>query len=325
MRALVTGATGGLGRNLVTRLEREGHDYVTVGRVRTPGPGESVDDVHAEFVRELLSKAEGCDVIFHCAALSSPWGRLADFEEANFLLTTDIVAVAVSCGVRLVHVSTPSIYFDFKDRHDIKEDDPLPKNMVNSYAWSKLAAENVVTWGAMGGKGLKAVILRPRAIFGPHDRVLMPRLIEAAKRGPVPLINHGKAVVDVTYVDNVVEAMMLAAQSKEIDFGVFNITNDEHVTISSLIDRAFKAIGVPYSAKNVPYPVAYGAATLMELAARVGLTKGEPRLTRYSAGVLTYDQTLDIEKAKTVLGYKPIVSIDEGIRRYGEWYRSQSQ
>lgn len=324
MKALVTGATGGLGRNLVERLERDGHDYVTVGRVRAPTPGESSDDVHAEFVRELLDKAEGCDVIFHCAALSSPWGRLDEFKKANFLLTIDVVAVAISCGIRLVHVSTPSIYFDFKDRHDIKEDDALPKNMVNFYAWSKLAAEDAVTWGAMK-KGLKAVILRPRAIFGPYDRVLMPRLIEAAKRGPVPLINNGKAVIDVTYVDNVVEAMMLAAQAKEIDFGVFNITNDEHVTVASLIDRAFKAIGIPYRAKNVPYSLAYSAAAIMELAAKTGLTKGEPQLTRYSAGVLAYDQTLDIEKAKTVLGYKPIVSIDEGIRRYGEWYRSQSQ
>ncbi len=324
MRALVTGATGGLGRNLIARLERDGHKYVTIGRMRAPLARETIDVVRDEYIGELTRRISGCDVVFHCAALSSPWGTLDEFREANFILTTNVTAVAIKNAVRLVHVSTPSIYFDFRHRQDIREDDPLPDTMVNLYAQSKKAAENVVRHAAEE-LGLNAVILRPRAIFGPHDRVLMPRLIDVAKRGPVPLINHGKAVIDVTYVENVVEAMMLAAQAKEIKFDIFNVTNDEHVTVGSLIEKAFKAIGLSYTTRNVPYPIAYGAAAVMEAAARFGLTKGEPRLTRYGAGVLAYDQTLNIDKAKNILGYKPLVSIDEGIERYGEWFGKRSK
>jgi nucleoside-diphosphate-sugar epimerase len=325
MRALVTGATGGLGRNLIERLHRDGHDVIATGRNQTVGQTIASNGIRFEAVdlsenQRLKCLSEGCDVVFHCAALSSPWGRREDFEAINVRGTINVRDAAVAVGARLVHVSTPSIYANFSDHLNIRES-YLPRRMVNEYASSKLQAEANIEF-SVREEGLEAIIIRPRGIFGPHDTTLMPRLIAAAERKPVPIINGGKAVVDVTYVENVVDALILAAEARHIKHGeAFNITNGEAVIISDLIKEALTAVGVPYTTKNVPYWLADLVARGMELSARIGVIKGEPPLTRYTAGLFAFDQTLDISRARTNLGYEPRISIKDGIARYAEWYR----
>lgn len=326
MKALVTGATGGLGRNLIERLHRDGHDVIATGRNQIIGKAIASQGIRFEAVdlsenQRLKGLAAGCDVVFHCAALSSPWGRREDFEAINVHGTINVRDAAVATGARLVHVSTPSIYANFSDQLNISEFSPLPKRMVNDYARTKLQAEANIAF-SVREEGLEAIILRPRGIFGPYDTTLMPRLIATAERGPVPLINGGKAVVDVTYVENVVDALILAAEARHIKQGeAFNITNGEAVIISDLIRQAMTAVNVPYTTKNVPYWMADLAARVMEFSARIGTTNGEPSLTRYTAGLFAFDQTLDITRARTNLGYKPRFSIMEGIAHYGAWYR----
>lgn len=328
MRALVTGATGGLGRNLVERLHRDGHDVIATGRNRTVGQEIASDGIHFEAVdlsenQRLKTLSEGCDVVFHCAALSTPWGRREDFEAINVRGTINVRDAAVATGARLVHVSTPSIYANFSDQLNISEFSRLPKRKVNDYARTKLNAEASIEF-SVREEGLEAIIIRPRGIFGPYDTTLMPRLIAAAERGPVPIINGGRAVVDVTYVENVVDALILAAEARHIKHGeAFNITNGQGVIISDLIKQALTAVGVPYTTKNVPYWLADLVARGMEFSARIGVIKGEPALTRYTAGLFAFDQTLDITRARTNLGYQPRISIKEGIARYAEWYRME--
>jgi len=326
MRALVTGATGGLGRNLVGRLHRDGHDVIAMGRKRAVGRAIASQGIRFEAVdlsekQRLRNLSEGCDVVFHCAALSSPWGRRETFEAVNVLGTINVGDAALAAGARLVHVSTPSIYANFSDQLNINEFSTLPKRMVNDYARTKLEAEAHIKV-SVREQGLEAIILRPRGIFGPYDTTLMPRLIATAERGPVPLINGGKAVVDVTYVENVVDALILAAEARHIKHGeAFNITNGQGVIISDLIRQALTAVGVPYTTKDVPYWLADIVARGMEFSARLGVIKGEPALTRYTAGLFAFDQTLDITRARTDLGYEPRISIKDGIARYAEWYR----
>lgn len=325
MRALVTGATGGLGRNLVERLQRDGHEVIATGRNRIVGGAIASDGIRFEAVdltegQRLKNLSEGCDVVFHCAALSSPWGRREDFEAINVQGTINVRDAALAAGARLVHVSTPSIYASFSDQLNISEFSRLPKRMVNDYARTKLQAEANIKF-SVREQGLEAIIIRPRGIFGPYDTTLMPRLIATAERGPVPLINGGKAVVDVTYVENVVDALILAAEARHIKHAeAFNITNGQGVIISDLIKQALTAVGVPYTTKNIPYLLADIVARGMEFSARIGAIKGEPALTRYTAGLFAFDQTLDITRARTNLGYSPRVSIKEGIARYAEWY-----
>ena len=324
MKAFVTGATGCLGRNLVERLVSDGHEVMATGR--NQAIGKRLRDVGAEFVRAdiadantLASAAGGCDTVFHCAALASPWGRYEDFYSANVMGTSAAVHVALRSHARLVHVSTPSIYFDFTDRLDIDEADPLPRRMVNHYAATKLEAEEVVDT-AVSKHGLSAVTLRPRAIFGPYDTALFPRVLAAANGGRVPLIGRGHAVVDVTCVSNVVDAMLLAAEKAEALSGrKYNITNGSAILVRDLLAMAFGELGMDFVPRTIPYPLAWAAAATMEALASTPFGNGEPRLTRYSAGVMRFNQTLSIARARAELGYEPRKSTEEGVAEYARW------
>lgn len=329
MKALVTGATGGLGRNLVERLHRDGHDVVATGRNTEIGKvltrqGIRFEPADLSDRNRLMALGNGREVIFHCAALSSPWGRRKDFHEANVRGTLHVAQSANANEARLVHVSTPSIYFEYFDKLNISEFDPLPAKMVNRYAATKYEAEEVIK-ALVHIHGLKAVMLRPRGIFGPYDSVLMPRLIAAAKAGRVPLINGGKAVIDVTYVENVVDAMLLAAKEDHPGWNgqAYNISNGRAIVLKDLIAKAFGALDIPYKTRNVPYWLAKPAAFLMEEAAWLSSKGREPKFTRYTVGVFSFDHTLNITRARNDLGYEPRVGIEEGIARYADWYRSQ--
>jgi nucleoside-diphosphate-sugar epimerase len=199
-RALVTGATGGLGRHLVSKLVNAG--YIVRASGRNAHIGQSLLKPNVEFVSGDLNDeglpsrlAADTDVVFHCAALSSPWGRKEDFVRSNITATQVLVdaALANRC-TSFVHVSTPSIYFRYQDQLGIPENAPLPGRFVNAYAETKAEAETVVR--RAGGAGLRATIIRPRGIFGEHDTVLIPRLLKVVRNGLMPVFNNGNAIVD---------------------------------------------------------------------------------------------------------------------------------
>ena len=328
MRALVTGATGGLGLNLVERLVSDGHQVDGTGR--NYAIGKQVSDMGAVFTPARLEDGDALrklchniDVVFHCAGFSSPWGQRDDFVTANIVGTTNIVSACLEAGVRrLVHVSTPSIYFNFKDRFDVSETADLPDKFVNDYAATKRDAENIVMQAAT--QGLEVIILRPRGIFGPHDTALFPRLIKVAKRGRIPLFDGGNAIIDVTYVENVVDAMVLASGAPvDVTGQAYNITNAEPISVRKLLEKTFKALQLDVSFLTLPYRPALVVAGAMEVIAGLLPNRPEPPLTRYSVGVLSKSQTLDISAAKECLGYQPQVSIEDGIERFAAWWRMQ--
>ena len=325
-RYWVTGATGGLGRNVVTKLIAQGHHVFAIGRNITIGA--QLTQQGAQFIQADLTTTtqaqwrswlQADDVLIHCAALSSPWGRYADFYAINVAATHTLAWAALHAGVkRLVHISTPSIYFDFKHQRLIAEDSPLPKP-VNHYAATKRMAEECLF--ATAQKGLSTVILRPRAIYGPHDEVLVPRILRAYKKGVMPLIAGGHAWVDLTYMDNIVSAIVLAANShlpsREQSIPTYNISNGDPIQLKTVFDRLLNHIGPAPRYRNLPWPVIAPIAQGLQLLGR--LSGREPVLTRYSAGVLAFDQTLCIDKARSELGYQPQVSTLEGIDRYLAW------
>ncbi|WP_019537225.1 NAD-dependent epimerase/dehydratase family protein [Paenibacillus ginsengihumi] len=330
MNVLVTGSTGFLGQKLAYRLLHEGYDVTATGR--SEREGERLARAGIRFVRADLRDAEsaaqlaaGQDIVFHCAALSAPWGRYADFYGSNVLGTRHLLNGCLRHGVsRFVHVSTPSIYFDGRDRCDIAETHPLPRKSANAYAATKLLAEREVDRAS--DLGLAAITIRPRAIFGPGDRTILPRLIEANRLGRVPLIGGGLARLDVTYVDNVVDALLLCKDAPERALGrKFNITNGEPVLLIELLQQLFAQLGQPLRPKRVPFAAAYCVAAGMELHARLLGRGKEPLLTRYTVGVLGKSQTLDISAAREVLGYTPRIGIEEGIAAFAQWWKKEGR
>lgn len=217
MNILVTGGTGFIGRHIVWQLLAQGHQVTFTGRnvlaaqqvqQLTPQPARwlALEHGHAEAPALLQAATRGVDAVVHTTGLSSPWGKYRDFYRANVQSTEQLVRACEQNGVqRLVHISTPSLYFRFADCLNIREAAPLPAP-VNHYAATKALAETVVQQSALP----EAVLLRPRAVFGPWDNTLMPRLIRVLQRGAVPTPRQGAALVDLTCVENLADGVLLA-------------------------------------------------------------------------------------------------------------------
>ncbi|WP_342773057.1 NAD-dependent epimerase/dehydratase family protein [Paenibacillus flagellatus] len=328
MKALVTGGTGFLGKRLASALRDNGWDVAVLARQTAEREELRRQDIR--FVQGDIRDAEGVeaacagqDAVFHCAALSASWGPYSAFYDANVRGTEHVVAGCRKHGVsRLIHVSTPSVYFGSSHRVNVRESDPLPARQASPYAATKRLAElRVLDACALG---LPAVIIRPRALFGPGDRSILPRLLEANATRGIPLIDGGKALIDLTFVDNAVDAMLLgqAAPASAVG-GIYNISNGEPMPFASAVDRLFALLRQPVRYKPMPFAAAYAAAALMELAARALPGKREPLLTRAMAGMIGRSQTLDIGAARRDLGYAPTVSVEAGMSAYAEWLDSR--
>lgn len=329
MRILVSGGTGFLGRHLVWRLLRNGHEVVYTGRSAAAAavvaqqavrPARFVAVEHGnELARRILQQCGALDAIVHCAALSAPWGSRAAFERANISSTAELLDTAASSGARrFVHISTPSLYFDYRDRLAIREDTPLPPP-VNRYAASKAVAERLVQASPLPGR----VILRPRALFGPWDNTLMPRLLRVMQRGRFPLPRAGRALLDITHVDNAVHAIQLALeQPLPQPCAIYNVSNGEPLTLLALLHRLQQVLQLQFRLQAVPYWLLDGLARVAELQARLSGCS-EPALTRYSAGTLSFSQTLDLTAIRRDLGYAPLIDINSGLQQYGIWLREQ--
>ncbi|KTD15134.1 3-beta hydroxysteroid dehydrogenase/isomerase [Legionella gratiana] len=326
MICVVTGATGCLGINLTKRLVEEGHEVIALGR--NEQLGKVIAKLGAQFIAvdladkiKLKNTALNAQTLFHCAARSSPWGRYTDFYDANVAGTQHIIE-ATPENARLVHVSSPSIYFNFTEQYNIKEDTALPQKPANYYVKTKLLAEALVD-KAHQERNLNVITVRPRAIFGPYDRAIFPRLLRNEKKGVLPIIGNGKNVIDITYVENVVESLLLAARADQRFCGKkYNITNNEPQTLIAILTQLFQALQKPFTPKFIPYSIAKTYAACMEKIFSLPFIAKEPRLTQYSAAVLSLGQTLNIEAAQKDLGYQPKINIEQGIERFAQWYQA---
>lgn len=324
---VVTGASGFIGGHVARRLHASGRAVLATGRdqaalaqLREAGMRTHAADLVADPLDALF---DGADTLVHAAALSSPWGPRDAFIAANVTATERVLAAARRAGVRrVVHFSSPSLYFRMQDREHVPEAFEPPRRWITAYAESKWLGEERVRAACADG-AMQAAILRPRAVFGDGDRAIFPRLIAVARRGRFPLVNGGRARIDVTYVDNVVDATVLAIDAELPQAATaFNISNGEPMPVRTLLDALYAALGLDVRYVSLPRPAAMSLARLIETAARWHPRRPEPALTRYTLGVLAYSQTLDIGAARRVLGYAPRVGVREGIARFAQGWRA---
>lgn len=328
MHILVTGATGFVGFRLIQQLQAAGHKVFATGRNLAMGekisyleipfrPGKLEDP---DFVSSLT---KGMDAVVHLAGLASPWGPYKDFYQANVLSTRHVADACLAHGVpRLVHFSSPSIYVENLSHEDVKENDPLPDPFINHYAQTKFLSENVISEAA--DKGLKTVILRPRAVIGAGDTVIMPRLLRAHREGKLRIIGDGRNKVDMTSVSNLCDAVELALTAEGEALGeAYNITNGEPVYLWETIAEVLQRLDLRLNRSKLPFVLAYSIAGAMEVAAKADPKQEEPALTRYSVIMLARTQTLNIDKARRLLGYAPRQSTAQALDEFIGWWKQQ--
>jgi nucleoside-diphosphate-sugar epimerase/glyoxylase-like metal-dependent hydrolase (beta-lactamase superfamily II) len=255
------------------------------------------------------------DAVVHSGALTTDWGDKKDFYDINVKGTENVISGCRTHQVkRLVYISSPSVISKEAAQFDINENDPLPENHLSLYALTKKLGEYCVQ--KAHENGLETLILRPKAIYGPGDNVLFPRLIKAASKGRLPIVGDGKTVVNLTHVDDVVQAILLALKTTSAIGNTYFITGGENIKLWDLIGDLLKRLGVAKPKRRLSVRSANAIADAMTMAWRLLPLPGEPLLTRYKVATLAFSQTLDISAAVRDLGYKPKVSISEGLAHF---------
>lgn len=328
MNILVTGATGFLGSYLLAELGKT-HPVVGIGRSREKiqklshlAQMEYCDLTNDAQIKELMYR-HSFDCVIHAAALSSAWGREEDFIAANVRSTALLVKLAISCHVKkFIFVSSPSIYSKKESCLHIKEEDVPWDNRLNYYIMSKIQAEKILQKYT---KNIDIIILRPRGLIGAGDTSLVPRLLRANKKIGIPLFHKGQNMVDITCVENAAWACALAVNAPVKSGSVYNISNGEPCPFKQVLDLFLKEAGLTPHYREVPFIPVYLLSCLLEKGYQLLRLSPEPILTRYTVCTLAFSQTLDISKAKKELGYRPKVTLADGILKYGRWYRQQKE
>ena len=325
MRVLVTGATGMLGRGVAQALAERG-DHVTVLQRRPAGLGLSevlTDISDADSVRAAASNQ---DAVIHLAAKVNVVGPEAEYERVNVQGTREVVNACVAAGVRrLVHVSSPSVAHSGSALVGRGADPADPVAARGPYARSKAAAE-LIALGADRGQ-LAVLAIRPHSVWGPGDTQLVARVVDRARRGRLPLIGSGAALIDSTYVVNAVEALLAALdRCVEARGRALVVTNGEPRPVAELLAALCRAAGVPEPKLHVPVVLARAGGTLVE--SLWTLPRGrrrtpngdDPPLTRFLVEQLSTAHWFDQRFTRQVLQWHPRVTLDEGFAELQRWY-----
>ena len=322
--AFVTGANGFVGSNLVRGLFREG--WSVRGLARETSDLSFLDGLDVPLVRGDLTDegalrrgAEGADVVFHVAALASDWGPWRTLHRTNVVGTANVVAAAAAAGARrLVHVSSASVH-GFAGYRDRVETDPTPRSPY-PYVETKRRAEEIVR-----RHGIEHVIVRPGNVYGPRDRITSLPMLEAMRKGWMGVLDGGRRLTCPTYVGNLVEALVLAADAPCAAGRVYIVTDGLEITWRGWLDALAAALGVASPRLSLPSGIARRVAFGLEAVYRsVGATAAPP-LTRYRVANGANDYHFSVERARRELGWSPRIGLEEACSRTAEWFLSRKR
>jgi len=323
---MVTGATGLVGSHLVERLiERRDEVHALI---RNRAKARPIDKLGAILVEGDLTKPESLrsamrdfDVLYHCAAqVSLPHqGNRDHILNINVQGTRDIVRAAIDAGVkRFVLVSSVAVYGGSSDMA-ITEDHSY--DIEGYYSESKVRAEEAML-GEVSESSMEWVILRPCVIYGPRDLNFLPEFAELYGGKFFPLVNGGNALMDLVYVTDVCEALILAGTCENAHLGIYNVTDGEQHSVKQIVETMQRIWSRPSKTFNVPYPVAHAFAAVSSTLSRIIKPSEDPLVSPAGVKHLTKPHNYSIEKIQRELGYRPQVTLEEGLRLTIEWYEN---
>jgi nucleoside-diphosphate-sugar epimerase len=319
-RILVTGASGFVGGRFLRRVRDRGDLALHgLGRRTRPEANYTSHDLSRPLVG-LSDPSFVPDVVIHAAARATPWGSATEFQRDNVDATRHVIDYCLAHGrPRLIYVSSSSVFYQDGPQLGLTEQSPIGPRFVNRYAETKAAGEQLVR--AYPGSW---AIARPRAVFGPGDTVLFPRILAAAKAGKLPRFETGTAgpaMGDLIYVDTLVDYLLALALRRELT-GDYNLTNAQPVPIQAFLLDVFARLGLPAPTRTVAVRTALLAASVTEALWRVLGRTGEPPITRFGVGVFAWSKTFDVTRMLADLG-PPSVSIADGVDAFVRWQQDQ--
>jgi len=332
MRVLVTGASSLIGVGVARTLALRGDQVVCFQRRPVDElSGIATVEQHLGDVRDataVAAAAAGCDAIIHLAARVGVVGSADDFTSVNVGGTRNAVTAARKHHIaRFVQVSSPSVAHGGEALIGVGAEQPTLGRERAWYAESKALAE--IEALAATSDDLGVVALRPHLVWGPGDTQLVGRIVDRAEQGRLALVGGGRALVDTTYIDNAVDALIAAVDriepSATCSGRAYVIANGEPRPIRDLVAGICAASNVPFEPRDVPLRAARTLGSVLErvwhrLPARLRDGDDEPPLTRFVAEQLGTAHWFDPRPAATDLGWTPKVSIDDGLARLTDWF-----
>lgn len=310
-KVLVAGGNGLIGSNLVSRLLGEGADVRATIHTHPP----QISDPRIEYLSLDLTKGEDCrravegmEQVFLCAAYTTGAADVVTSPLAhvttNILINTQMIEAAYRAEVKkFIWLSSSTAYPPSGERcireEEMFDGDPYPKSFFAG--WMKRFMEVLCRmYGEKIANPMTTIVLRPTNVYGPQDKFdpaishVIPALIKKVveRQNPIEVWGTGEEVRDMVYVDNMVEAMILATEKVE-GYGVFNIASNQPVTIREIVKLILELDGYPE--------------------ARVVFDPTKP--TTFPI------RLLDTTKAETILGWRAVTDLREGIGQTIEWYR----
>ncbi len=320
MRALVTGASGFLGGRLaqvlasradsVRVLARPSNDLSHLG-------GLTIEVVRGDLSGQPVLEASmrGVTHVFHCAAASTDWASWSTYYGSNVKGTENLLRAAAGSPdlKRFLHVSTTDVYgYPMKvcDESNPLVDVGLPYNRT------KILGERAV-WAS----GLPVTVVRPATIYGPRSVTFGTDIANLLRQRLMAVIDGGRASGGFLYVDNAVDALILAATAPESIGRAYNLADGSGVTWKTYVDRMADGLKLPHPWIDLPSGVARAMAGAMEAPHRFLRIPGRPLLTRHAVCLLARDQEYPNERARRELGFRAAVGFDEGMARTVSWLR----
>jgi len=325
---LVTGATGFIGGHLAERLVKSGYRVRCL--VRRTSETTRLEELGVELAYgdlttpgSLDQAVEGCGYVLHCGALVSDWATVAEMRRINVGGTKHLLEASLAASTqRFIHLSTTDIYGHPGGR--AIDETHVPRGFRNWYAQTKREAEQEVLRVSQGGAS-QVVILRPATVYGPRSTEVIGQMASALRRGQMLLVNRGRAVAGLTYVENLTDAAVLALTRPEAVGQAFNVTDGLAITWRQFLDDLADRLGCRRARWSLPPGVAGALGVSLEqgyrLLRRALRVTTPPLLSRQAVDVLGRDQDFSNEKIRALLGWEPRVGYAAGLDATVSWLK----
>lgn len=327
-RLLITGATGMVGSLLMARVLEEGYTVRAMVRPtsnRAAFEGLDVEQFEADLAdpESLPAALEGVDYVVNTAAHVGDWGPAEKFRAINVVaLETMLIAARQQAQLkRWVQISSLGVY---SATHHYGTDETTPPDLggLDGYTATKAEAE-VLLNQTIKADNFPATIIRPGFIYGPGDRHVVPRIIERLAAGQMKLIGDGKKMLNNTYADNLVDAIMLALDKEAAVGETFNIRDARLVSREEFVGAIADYMCLPMP-KKVPEWLARSAVGFIEGFAKLRGATEAPLLTNARIKFLALNLDFSIAKAQEKLGYQPKTDFRDGIKTALDWAASEN-